>query len=414
MENIIESADPDLNHYNDTMVNFKSYTPETFRGCIESKGALNILHQNVRSILKEGRKDEIDIMLNTINNPFHILAYTETWLKPENVGLVNFSEYEHVSNIRPTDQFFDMKEMGGGVSLFIKNNIQYKVREDLNIMSSYMETLFIEIPHNGKTYIIGVIYRVPNTQVASFNETLNALIEPIRNNYEVILVGDFNICLINDDNRTQSFRHVLQSNSLFPTILEPTRVATVLRNGNYHVTKTLIDNIFINNSLNHKSGLIVSPISDHYPIFISLINDSLEFQDTAQEIKYRLIDDFRIRKFKSALTQSFNNSIIHFDTAPEVFTNFLLNFDQLYNKYFPIITKKISRKSILKPWVSESLVRKIKIKSNLLKLSTKGIVDRDIYTRFRNSLTTQLRQAKASHYDKEFDKCEGNVKKLGI
>ena len=411
MENIIESADPDLNHYNDTMVNFKSYTPETFRGCIESKGALNILHQNVRSILKEGRKDEIDIMLNTINNPFHILAYTETWLKPENVGLVNFSEYEHVSNIRPTDQFFDMKEMGGGVSLFIKNNIQYKVREDLNIMSSYMETLFIEIPHNGKTYIIGVIYRVPNTQVASFNETLNALIEPIRNNYEVILVGDFNICLINDDNRTQSFRHVLQSNSLFPTILEPTRVATVLRNGNYHVTKTLIDNIFINNSLNHKSGLIVSPISDHYPIFISLINDSLEFQDTAQEIKYRLIDDFRIRKFKSALTQSFNNSIIHFDTAPEAFTNFLLNFDQLYNKYFPIITKKLSRKSILKPWVSESLVRKIKIKSNLLKLSTKGIVDRDIYTRFRNSLTTQLRQAKASHYDKEFDKCEGNVKK---
>ena len=52
MENIIESADPDLNHYNDTIVNFKSYTPETFRGCIESKGALNILHQNVRSILK--------------------------------------------------------------------------------------------------------------------------------------------------------------------------------------------------------------------------------------------------------------------------------------------------------------------------------------------------------------------------
>ena len=204
-------------------------------------------------------------MLNTINNPFHIFAYTEIWLKPENVGLVNFNEYEHVSNIRPTDQFFDMKEMGGGVPLFIKNNIQYKVREDLNIMSSYMETLFIEIPHNGKTYIIGVIYRVPNTQVASFNETLNALIEPIRNNYEVILVGDFNICLINDDNRTQSFRHVLQSNSLFPTILEPTRVATVLRNGNYHVTKTLIDNIFINNSLNHKSGLIVSPISDHHP-----------------------------------------------------------------------------------------------------------------------------------------------------
>ena len=112
--NIIESADPDLNHYNDTVVNFKTYTPEAFRGCIDSNGALNILHQNVRSILREGRKDEIDIMLNTVNNPFHILAYTETWLKPDNVGAVNFNEYEHVSNIRPKDKHFDMKEVGGG------------------------------------------------------------------------------------------------------------------------------------------------------------------------------------------------------------------------------------------------------------------------------------------------------------
>ena len=89
-------------------------------------------------------------------------------------------------------------------------------------------------------------------------------------------------------------------------------------------------------------------------------------------------------------------------------------FDQLYNKHFPIVTKTLTRKSILKPWVSDSLVRKIKIKGNLLKLSNKGIVNREIYTRFNNNLTTQLRQAKANYFDKEFDKCDGNVKKPGI
>ena len=56
-------------------------------------------------------------------------------------------------------------------------------------------------------------------------------------------------------------------------------------------------------------------------------------------------------------------------------------------------------------------MRKIKIKGNLLKLSTKGVVKCDIYNRFRNSLSTQLRQAKATYFDKEFDKCGGNVKK---
>ena len=111
----------------------------------------------------------------------------------------------------------------------------------MSIMLPYIETLFIEVPRKNKTFLIRVIYRVSNTNVGMFNETLNNLIEPIRNNYEVIVVGDFNICLLNDDNRTQSFKNTLQLNSLFPTILEPTRVATVLRNGNYNVTQTLID-----------------------------------------------------------------------------------------------------------------------------------------------------------------------------
>ena len=86
--NLMESADPDSNHFNDTIVNFKSYTPETFCGNIDNKGPLNILHHNVRSILKEGKTD--------------------------NVGSIYFNDYEHVYNIRPIDNFFDMKNSGGG------------------------------------------------------------------------------------------------------------------------------------------------------------------------------------------------------------------------------------------------------------------------------------------------------------
>ena len=118
--NTIESSDPDLNHYNDTSINFNSYTPETISGKLNNKGALNILHLNVRSILTEGRKDEIDVLLNTVKNPFHILAFTETWLRPTNVGAIKFDDYEHVSNIRPIDKHFDMKEKGGGCHYLLK------------------------------------------------------------------------------------------------------------------------------------------------------------------------------------------------------------------------------------------------------------------------------------------------------
>ena len=112
----------------------------------------------------------------------------------------------------------------------------------------------------------------------------------------------------------------MQSNSLFPTVLEATRVANVLRNGNYIVTKTLIDNIFIHDTLNHKSGLIYSSVSDHFPIFISIKNENLNFNSNLQLIRYRLIDDVRIRKFKSAIQNSISNIIQDANDASEAFT----------------------------------------------------------------------------------------------
>ena len=93
--------------------------------------------------------------------------------------LVTFLQiWSHI--IRPVDEHFDLKEHGGGISIFIKDDLCYKVREDLNLVLPYIETLFIELSFGDKLYIIGVIYRVPNTNINSFNETLNGIIEPLK------------------------------------------------------------------------------------------------------------------------------------------------------------------------------------------------------------------------------------------
>ena len=172
--------------------------------------------------------------------------------------MVNFDGYDASHIIRPTDEHFDFKEHGGGISIFIKEGLSFKVREDLNVMLPYLETLFVELTFNNKLYMIGVVYRVPNTNVNIFNDTMNRIIEPLKNNYEIILVGDFNICLMKDNNHTNNFRNSMISNNLFPTILEPTRIATILRNGEYVVTESLIDNIFINTQLHFKLFLTIS------------------------------------------------------------------------------------------------------------------------------------------------------------
>ena len=79
------------------------------KSTIDRTKSLNILHNNSRSILKEGCIDEYNILLDYLHNPFHILAFTETWFIPNNVDLVRFEGYDGSHIIRPIDEHFDFK-----------------------------------------------------------------------------------------------------------------------------------------------------------------------------------------------------------------------------------------------------------------------------------------------------------------
>ena len=47
----------------------------------------------------------------------------------------------------------------------------------------------------------------------------------------------------------------------------------------------------------------------------------------------------------------------------------------------------------------------------MFKLSSKGRIDRNIYTQFRNLLTKQIRDAKATYFNNQFDKCKNDIRK---
>ena len=338
------------------------------------------------------------------------MAFTETWLRKDNVNTIHFNGFEHVPLLIPPDHNFNLKERGGGLSFIIKENLNYKTREDLNLMLPHIETLFIEINLNDKKYMIGVIYRVPNTNIRDFVDSLNSIIEPIRRDFELILVGDFNICMMQDNDFTNCFCNSLQTHNLFPTILEPTRVASVNRNGTRFLTETLIDNIFLNTSMNFRSGLIQTSITDHYPIFVS-ISQNVPLPNNPIVIKYRNIDSVSLRKFKFALNASLIDSIYVVNDPKTAFELFLKIFSDIYDKYFPIKTKTVSHKSSIKPWITSVLVKRIKIKDKLSILANKGRIDVKVLKDFRNVLNKQLRDAKSNFYDNEFNQCNGNIKK---
>ena len=138
---------------------------------------MNIFHNNARSIMKEGRLDEYNILFKSIDNPFNIMIFTETWLTENNKHLCNFEGYTPLHLLRPIDRHFDLKTKGGGVSIFIKNNIDFKYREDLCLSTPTTECIFIELMHENKKYLIGGVYRVPNTNVKEFCDSINRIID---------------------------------------------------------------------------------------------------------------------------------------------------------------------------------------------------------------------------------------------
>ena len=117
-ERYLYDVDPDVNHYNDYSVNLISYDIDSLKDNISIADGLNLLHHNTRSLLTEGRMTDYGVLLHSINNPFHIMGLSETWLKQENVNDVEIEGYEHIHLDRPTEGINYNKETGGGLSFF--------------------------------------------------------------------------------------------------------------------------------------------------------------------------------------------------------------------------------------------------------------------------------------------------------
>ena len=135
-------------------------------------------------------------------------------------------------------------------------------RDDLSEVTADFETQWIEIEsdlhHN---MICGVIYRHPNGNLDSFMTSINNYLDKVNNeNKYCLVVGDFNINLLNTDSHTatEEFFVMITSYYFSPHILQPTRIT--------HHSATLIDNILFNSTEHHTvSGNIVFDLTDHLP-----------------------------------------------------------------------------------------------------------------------------------------------------
>ena len=89
----------------------------------------------------------------------------------------------------------DRNRNGGGVAIYIRNNIPFTIRKDL--MPDNLELLCVELKKpKSKPLLISTWYRPPNSSCELLNDFEKFLKQLDDENKEIIITGDFNCNLL--------------------------------------------------------------------------------------------------------------------------------------------------------------------------------------------------------------------------
>ena len=405
----LNELDPDLNFFTheltDTLKSSNYTSVDNINNnliSMENTG-FSVLHLNIRSAPKN--LHSLKILLENINHNFCCIALSETWFKDSNVDVYNLQGYKHEYYTRD-------KKQGGGVSMFVDNDLTYKNRNDLGAPNDNYEMIWVEIfKDNYKLYsniIVGVIYRVPNTNIDAFNEYMEGALNKIKcENKLAYVVGDFNIDLLNmsTHQHTSEFLDINFTNSFLPLITKPTRITTT--------SATLIDNIFSNDYSKEEAfkGIIPEDISDHMPIF--LIKQNSKTKKKGENIIYtRKFDDNNMKEFRNCLTHGKLDKIIEENSPKLAYEEFDKIINTAFESSFPLIEIKIKYNNKIS-WLTQGLRCSIKFKNKLFKITKVYPTDVNIkkYKTYKNNLNKLLKSAERDHYKQKLLKVKTNLRK---
>lgn len=403
------SADDNCNL--DTIQNFTCdyYLNENLDEAIDTnKCNMSLFHHNIRSLNKHSN----DIMnyLSATKHNFHIYGFTETWFNSvDDANLVNINGYTMVNSIR-------QDRRGGGASLFIDSNIDFEIRSDLEVNCADCDSVFIEINNHGrsKNNIIAVVYRPETVKIEDFFTELTCVFNKLNDeNKPAYIMGDYNIDILKHDvvRKANDFVNLIFSHGFLPTIDRPTRVTD-------H-SATLIDNIITNDIVAKiDSGVLITDLSDHFPIFLTSYQKSLVYpskhNSNSTTKQTRQLKSDNIRGLNNNLSIIQWNDVYHESNCEAAYQVFHDKLSNIYNIHCPIKSTKLSkRKTPRKPWITPGLVKSIHTKDKLYKkyITNRNPENKTNYNKYRNTLNSLLRISKKNHITAELDSHKHNMKK---
>ena len=380
----------DLNQYNKTFLNL-------------GDKLLSVMHFNIRSLGKNG--NEMISLIESFNHQPDILAISESFLDSNSIDHSFLNNYQGFHSVRSASK-------RGGVSIFVKSYIEVDILEEFSYVSEEIEICTVRMKLLDKNYTISCIYRprYKHDKVKEFSVILRKILQ---NSYfkksNAILLGDFNINLLEHETHadTGDFLSMMQLHNFIPLISRPTRFPE----GDQNARPSLLDHVYTNFIHQSISGIFHYQINDHLPVFLNLVLP--EKPCSTLKVKFRVFTEESKQLFKRELLNVTWEEVLSADNdVNQNFDSFISIFDRLYNKFFPVQVKNISRKRMLNPWISTGLLNSIRHKNNLYKEFKLGLIPQAQYNAYRNKTTALIKLTKRNYYLNVFSNFKYSTKKL--
>ena len=255
-----------------------------------NENCFSLYSHNIRS-LSGHFSDMKDVLCNILPATFSVIALQEIWSISKLYDLTGYSQLIYKSRDMNTEP---NPNCGGGVGFYVQNDLKFEILEEESVfISGVYESLWIKVQTDKNNYkIIGNIYRPNSAPKANLNlaiATHSSIISKIKSNKNhskcaIEIASDFNIDLLkfHEHVKTNEYLETLLSFGLLPTITKPTRISPT--------SSTLIDHIFVSNkSKLHNSGIILTYLSDHYPVFY--IDQSTSARPKPQPFKTQKVNN---------------------------------------------------------------------------------------------------------------------------
>ena len=294
----------------------------------------------------------------------------------------------------------DRNRHGGGVALYIRDNLSFTIRNDLVPVQLEMICVEINLPYN-RSFLVSTWYRPPNANIDLFTEYSSFVEKCDYEDKHLIILGDMNCDYLKDpiEHHTRKLQFLSSVYQLEQLISNPTRVTDK--------SSALIDLAFTNDVNNiAKSGVIHCGMSDHNIIYVVRKFVPPKRQEIKKEI--RNLKYFVAEHFIHDLSNMPWEDIENIDNPNVAWKFWESNFKTVLDRHAPIRHKRVKRSSI--PWLNSDIKQMMRNRDFHKKQSVKhgsGYHWR-LYQTLRNKVNTEIRKNKSYHFREKIAECNIN------